>query len=63
MEASLARVTVEIVVLLARLALSALMTVPILCLRVIVVEKADIAEVLAEYDLALLATLRWWLHK
>ena len=63
MEASMARVTMEIVVLLTSLALSALMTVPILCLRVIVVEEADIAEVLAEYDLALLASLRWWLHE
>ena len=62
-ETSLALVTMEIVVLPAGLALSALMTVPVLFRCVIVVEEADIAEVLAEGDLALLANLRWWLYE
>ena len=63
METSMARVTVKIVVLPTSLALSTFMTVPILCRCVIVVEDADVAEVLAEYDLALLASLRGWLHE
>ena len=63
METSLARVTVEIVVLSTSLALLALMTVPIIFRCVIVVVEANVAKVLAERDLALLANLRWWLHE
>ena len=62
-ETSLALVTMEIVVLPASLALATLMAVPILFRCVIVVQEADIAEVLAECDLALLASLRWRLYE
>ena len=57
--ASLARITVEVMMFATNFAGTALETMPLVLARIVVVEEADVAEVETERHAALLARLGW----